>query len=106
MEHKREIFERCASGDVSFTSQGDVRCSGLEPKAEALARLGALVALGAPEALSRRVIVSALEAGACRADVVAALATVATTIGHARIVSAAPAIALGIGYGVDEALQR
>ena len=49
---------------------------------------------------------SAFEAGACQEDVVAALITVATIIGHARVVSAAPAIALGIGYGVDEALQR
>ena len=106
MEHKRQMLERCVTGDVSFNAHRDVRSSVLEPKDEALARLGALVALGAPEALSRRAIVSAFEAGACEEDVVAALVTVATIIGHARVVSAAPAIALGIGFGVDEALQR
>ena len=94
------------TGDVSFNAHRAVRSSVLEPKDDALARLGALVALGAPEALSRRAVVSAFEVGAREEDVVAALVTVASIIGHARVVSAAPAIALGIGFGVDEALQR
>ena len=63
------------------------------------------MALGAPEALCRSAIARAFEAGACDEDIVATLISVATIIGHARVASAAPAIALGIGYDIDGALQ-
>ena len=54
VERKRHLLYRCATGDESFTAQpcdGDARFAALEPKADALVRISALVALGAPEAL-------------------------------------------------------
>ena len=108
MERKRHVLSRCATGDESFTAERrgrDARFAALEPKADALVRISALVALGAPEALCRSAIARAFEAGACDEDVVATLISVATIIGHARVASAAPAIARGIGYEIDGALQ-
>ena len=67
--------------------------------------ISALAALGAPEALWRSAIARAFEAGASDEDIVATLISVATIIGQARVASAAPAIARGIGYEVDDALQ-
>ena len=109
MERKRHVLSRCATGDESFTAElsaRDARFAALEPKADALVRISALVALGAPEALCRSAIARAFEAGACDEDIVATLISVATIIGHARVASAAPAIARGIGYEIDGALQR
>ena len=105
MERKRQLLARCATGDESFTAQ-HTRGAALAPKADALVRISALVALGAPEALCRSAIARAFEAGACDEDIVATLISVATIIGHARVASAAPAIALGIGYDIDGAFQR
>ena len=108
MERKRHLLYRCATGDESFTAEpcdGDARFAALEPKADALVRISAVVALGAPEALCRSAIARAFEAGACDEDIVATLISVATIIGHARVASAAPAIARGIGYDIDGALQ-
>ena len=76
----------------------------VEPRTDALVRISALVALGAPEALCRTAIARAVEAGASDKDVVATLIDVATIIGHARLTAAAPVIALGLGYEVDSAL--
>ena len=104
MERKRQLLARCATGDESFTAQ-HTRGAALAPKADALVRISALVALGAPEALSRAAIGRALEAGARDEDVVATLISVATIIGRARVASAAPVVALGIGYDIDAALS-
>ena len=108
MERKRHVLSRCATGDESFIAElsgRDARFAALEPKADALVRISALVALGAPEVLFRSAIARAFEAGACDEDVVATLISVATIVGRARVASAAPAIARGIGYEIDGALQ-
>ncbi len=108
VERHRQVLYRCATGDGSFTAERAGRDAGfaaLEPKADALVRIGALGALGAPEALWRHAIARAFEAGASDEDIVATLISVATIIGQARVTSAAPAIARGIGYEVDGAFQ-
>ena len=59
MEHERHVLSRCATGDDSFTANvagPDARFAALEPRTDALVRIGALVALGAPEALCRTAI--------------------------------------------------
>ena len=109
MERERHLLYRCATGDESFIARqcamGTLEFAALEPKADALVRISAVVALGAPEALCRSAIAARFEAGACDEDVVATLISVATIIGRARVASAAPAIARGIGYDIDGALQ-
>ena len=108
MERHRHVLYRWATGDGSFTAELSGRDAGfaaLAPKADALVRISALAALGAPEALWRSAIARAFEAGASDEDIVATLISVAPIIGQARVTSAAPAIARGIGYEVDGALQ-
>ena len=108
MERKLHLLYRCATGDASLTAalcDGDAQFAALEPKADALVRISAVVALGAPEALCRSAIARAFEVGACDEDIVTTLISVASIIGRARVSSAAPAIARGIGYDIDGALQ-
>ncbi len=109
VERKRHVLSRCATGDESFIAElsgRDARFAALEPKDGALVRISALVALGAPEVLFRSAIARAFETSARDEDVVATLISVATIVGRARLASAAPAIARGIGYEIDGALQR
>ncbi len=109
MERQRHVLHRCATGDDSLTVEiagQNAPFVALDPKADALVRISALLALGAPEALCRNAIARAFEAGACDEDIVATLISVTTIIGQARITSAAAAIARGIGYEIDGALQN
>jgi 4-carboxymuconolactone decarboxylase len=84
----------------------DVEASGLDPKAHALVRLGALLALDAAPASYQAVVGSALASGATVEEIVGVLIAVAPTVGIARIVSAAPELALAVGYDIDSALER
>ncbi len=78
---------------------------GLDEKTAALVRLAALVALGAAPTPYRRCVDVALAAGADVDDVVDTLKAVAPCVGLARVVSAAPGLALAIGYDIDSALE-
>ncbi len=84
----------------------DTSASGLDARTQALARVGALVAVGAstPEYMSA--IESGLGSGASVDEIVGVLVAVLPSIGADRVVSAAPKLALALGYDVDEALER
>ena len=77
----------------------------LEPRAEALVRIGALVALSAATAIPAAVE-HALDAGASADDVIATLLAVSTTVGQARVVASTPAVALALGYDVEDAFRH
>lgn len=77
----------------------------LDSRTEALLRLAALIALDAPPSSYAAVVQSALRAGARLEELLAALIALADTVGSARIVSAAPRIALAAGYDVEAALE-
>ena len=79
--------------------------SGLDEKTAALARLAALVALRAAPASYHRCVERALAAGASVDDVVDTLKAVAPSVGLARVVAAAPGLALAVGYDIDAALE-
>jgi 4-carboxymuconolactone decarboxylase len=85
---------------------GDTSASGLDAKTQALVRVGALVAAGAstPEYMSA--IEPGLRSGASMEEIVGVLVAVMPSIGADRVVSAAPKLALALGYDVDEALER
>lgn len=83
----------------------NIEASGLDPKTHALVRLGALIALDAAPASYQWNVGMALAAGATIDEVVGVLIAVAPTVGLARAVSAAPELALAIGYDVDAALE-
>ncbi len=73
----------------------------LRPKVDLLVRLGALVALGAATSSLRAAVDRALDAGATEAEIVGVLIAVAPAVGVARVVSAAPRLALAMGYDID-----
>ncbi len=73
----------------------------MSPKVDLLIRLGALVALGAATPSLRRTVELARGAGATEEEIVGVLVAVAPTVGLARVVSAAPKLALAIGYDTD-----
>ena len=73
----------------------------LRPKVDLLVRLGALLALGAATSSLRATVERAVEAGASEAEIVGVLVAVAPAVGLARVVSAAPRLAVAIGYDID-----
>ena len=84
----------------------DTSASGLDSKTQSLARVGALIAVDAstPEYLSAVGIAHA--SGASTDEIVGVLVAVLPSIGADRVLSAAPKLALALGYDVDEALER
>jgi 4-carboxymuconolactone decarboxylase len=80
--------------------------AGLDPKTHALVRVGALVALGAGPVSYHWAVETALAAGATTDDIVGTLVAVAPISGLARVVSAAPEVALAIGYDLDQAFEE
>jgi 4-carboxymuconolactone decarboxylase len=74
----------------------------LEPKAAALVRLGSLLSVGATTASCRVTVDVARAAGASDEEIVAVLVAVAPVVGGARLVAAAPRLALAIDYDVED----
>ena len=77
----------------------------LDPKTGALVRLAALVALGSSAACYQELVCAAVELGATEQEVIDTMIAVASTIGMARLVSASPRVALGLGYDVEAAFE-
>lgn len=74
----------------------------LPPRIRMLVRLASLVAVDAPTATLRWAVELAACAGADDDEIVGVLVTVGADIGVARVVSAAPRLAMAIGYDVDD----
>ena len=91
---------RQALADMRENSEAE-----LDGKVTSLVRLGALLAADAAPSSYQANVESALAAGATMDEVVATLVAVAPVIGSARVVSAAPELALALGYDVDAALE-
>jgi alkylhydroperoxidase/carboxymuconolactone decarboxylase family protein YurZ len=79
--------------------------SSIDAKTSALVRLGALIALDAPVVSYQSCIAVALPAGATPDDIVDTLKAVAPIAAGVRVVAAAPALALAIGYDIEAALE-
>ena len=79
--------------------------SGLDLRTHSLVRLGALIALDAAPPSYMEAIEAATAGGATPSDVAGVLVAVAPVVGVARAVSAAPNLALGLGYDIDDALE-
>ena len=79
--------------------------AGLDPKTQALIRLGGLVAMGAAPVSCHWAAEAALDAGATAEEVVSTLVAVAPISGLARVISATPEVALAIGYDIDQAFE-
>jgi 4-carboxymuconolactone decarboxylase len=82
-----------------------VEVSGLDGKTHALVRLAAALAIDAAPSSYQSAVEPALAAGAGIDEVVGTLIAVGPTVGIARVVSAAPELALALGYDVDAAIE-
>jgi hypothetical protein len=90
---------------VAPDAAGTMASHGFDERTAALTCLAALVALRAAPTSYRRCVDRALGAGASVDDVVGTLKAVAPSVGLAGLVSAAPGLALALGYDVDTALE-
>ena len=79
----------------------------VDPKTLALARIGALVAMGAAEPSFGSHIDAAVSAGATSTEIVHILVGVTSVVGVPRVVEAAPKVAMGLGHDLyDEDTGR
>jgi 4-carboxymuconolactone decarboxylase len=78
----------------------------LDPKTQALVRLGGLVAMGAAPGSCHWAAEAALDTGATAEDLIGTLVAVAPICGLAGVISATPEVALAIGYDIDRAFEE
>jgi 4-carboxymuconolactone decarboxylase len=90
-----------AAGPVATCSPGLPPERSLAPATGALVHLAALLAAGASTTSLRWAVELALSTGAEDEEIVEVLATVASVVGSARVVAAAPRLALAIGYDIE-----
>ena len=79
--------------------------SAMDAKTHALVRLAALIVVDAAPPTYQWATEGALSAGASDEEIIGTLITVAPVVGAARVVSAAPEIAIALGYPIDAALE-
>ena len=96
--------ERCIQSMLGIHLNNN-EVAGLDPKTQALVRLGGLVAMGETPGSFHWAAEAALDAGATAEDVVGTLIAVAPISGLARVISAIPEVALAIGYDLDQAFE-
>ena len=111
MAEYKETLRRLTLSDETFVAavlgmgRDTVEVSQLDQKTHALARLSASLAVDAAPISYQSNVGLALTAGATVDEIVGCLIAVAPVIGLARVVSAAPELALALGYDVDSALE-
>jgi 4-carboxymuconolactone decarboxylase len=111
MSSAEEGFRRFTIGDPSLIAamaRGEASPLGVlrfDALTDSLLRMSALIALDAPASSYREVVDQTLSAGARLDELLAVLVSVAATVGSARVVSAAPKIALAAGYDVEASLE-
>jgi len=87
--------------EVLVTGDDRMARTRLDQKVGLLVRLGALLTLGAATSSLRVTVEQAIEAGASEPEIVDVLVTVGPAVGLARVVAAAPRLALALGYDVE-----
>ena len=78
----------------------------LDPKTAALLQVGAAVALGSSPVCLEWSTGRALAAGASEDEIADVLLAIAPVTGLGRIVSAAPEVAIGLGYDTEASLEE
>ncbi|MGZ6690847.1 MAG: carboxymuconolactone decarboxylase family protein [Solirubrobacteraceae bacterium] len=107
----KQTLRRLALNDDDFVDsvlrvgRANVGVSGLDQKTQALVRLGASMAIKAAASSYQANVDMALAAGASVDEIVGTLIAVAPDVGVVRTVSAAPELALALGYDVDAAFE-
>ena len=98
-----ERLRRLAINDTRGVEDGPGE--GLDPKTSALVRLAALVAVGGAVPSYGAEADAAVSAGATVAEIVEVLVRLVPIVGFPRVVAAAPAMAMALGYDTDDALD-
>lgn len=99
------LNDECFMESVLGMGHDTVEASRLDPKTHALVRLAAALAVDAAPSAYHATIELAFAAGAGIDEIVGTLIAVAPTVGLARVVSAAPELALALGYDVEAAFE-
>jgi 4-carboxymuconolactone decarboxylase len=111
MPRADEAFRRLTIGDPLLLAEivdrrdPDRNAPHLDARTEALLQVAALIALDAPPSSFRAAVGAAQRTGARLEDLLAAVYAVAGTVGSAKVIAAAPRIALAAGYDVEAALE-
>ena len=106
----QEILRRLAIVDEGFVGDRAGLMLGLpgvhvlDPKAAALVRVGALVAIGSPGVCLEWGTTRALAAGATEDEITGVLLAIAPVAGLGRVTGAVPGVAAALGYDVEAAL--
>ncbi|MEA2293616.1 MAG: hypothetical protein QOE86_1255 [Solirubrobacteraceae bacterium] len=107
--HALGVLQRLASGggpDQDAEGPPEVTAAELlDERRQALVCLAALIASGASAATCGWAVRRAAATGVSREDVVAVLVAIAPVLGEARIVEAAPRVAMAIGHDVAAAFE-
>ena len=90
---------------ILVPDEGSAEAVGIDARAVALTRLGALISVGGEPPSYMSVVDEALAAGATVGEVVGTLIAVLPVVGSARVVAAAPSLGLALGYDVNAALE-
>jgi 4-carboxymuconolactone decarboxylase len=91
---------------ILVPDEGREEAAGIDPRALALVRLGALIAVGGAPPSYMSIVDEALAAGATVGEAVGTLIAVMPVVGSARVVTAAPKLGLALGYDVNAALEE
>jgi 4-carboxymuconolactone decarboxylase len=108
---QQELLRRLALHDdqlirsLMVAGPGEIGVTGLDPKSCALVRLGVLLALDAPVASYQWGAQQAMVCGATVDEIVGMLRAVVPVVGAARVVAAAPRLALALGYDIHGAFE-
>ena len=78
----------------------------LNPRTAALVQVGALAAIGSPAICLEWSSTRALAAGATEDEITDVLLAIAPVAGLGRVVTAAPDVAIALGYDIAAALQE
>ena len=111
VSNHEQTFRRLAIRDDAFVDfllgdeSANLAASTLDAKTHALVRLGALVAIDAATPSYMEVIEAARPYGATDDELAGVLIAVIASVGAGRVVSAAPKLALALGYDVGGAFE-
>jgi alkylhydroperoxidase/carboxymuconolactone decarboxylase family protein YurZ len=104
-----DVLRRLSIEDPELAEQlakrDEIGSDVLDPKTVALARLAALVAIGGALPTYSALTDAAIGMGATPDEIVGVLVAIVPTVGLPRVVSAAPSVAMALGYDVADALE-
>jgi 4-carboxymuconolactone decarboxylase len=108
MDDVEQVLRRLALNDEKLVGSVLSRTTGLSPmpaldrKSEALVHVGALLSVGASTASLRWTVERAQSTGATDEEILGVLVAIGPAVGLARVVAAAPRLALAMGYEIDD----